>query len=113
MVVAPALIPKRSGERIKANRRDGVTLARHEHGLRRNKWAERLPVRRRERKMQRFKSPGSAQRFLSVHAAVHNAFNVHAISFPVIRSALSEAKRFRIGGRRPRPEQEPSPSTLV
>ena len=26
--------------------------------------------------MQRFKSPGSAQRFLSVHAAVQNAFNV-------------------------------------
>jgi hypothetical protein len=29
-----------------------------------------------ERKIQRFKSPGSAQRFLSVHAAVHNTFNV-------------------------------------
>ena len=27
-VVAPALIPKRSGERIKTNRRDAVTLAR-------------------------------------------------------------------------------------
>jgi len=28
MVVAPALIPKRSGERIKTNRGDAVTLAR-------------------------------------------------------------------------------------
>ena len=37
----------------------------------------------------------------------------NAISFPAIRSALSEAKRFRIGGRRLRPEQEPSPSFLV
>src|SRR5829696_7829936 len=27
-VVAPALIPKRSGERVKTNRRDAVTLAR-------------------------------------------------------------------------------------
>lgn len=27
-MVAPALIPKRSGERIKTNRRDAVTLAR-------------------------------------------------------------------------------------
>src|SRR5262249_47491370 len=43
--------------------------ARHDHGLRRNNRAENshLPVRRRERKMQRFKSLGSAQRFLSVH----------------------------------------------
>jgi putative transposase len=40
--------------------------ARHERGLRRNNRVENshLPVRRRERKMQRFKSPGSAQRFL-------------------------------------------------
>jgi transposase len=28
MVVAPALIPKRAGERVKTNRRDSVTLAR-------------------------------------------------------------------------------------
>jgi transposase len=28
MVVAPALIPKRAGERVKINRRDAVTLAR-------------------------------------------------------------------------------------
>jgi putative transposase len=26
--------------------------------------------------MQRFKSPGSAQKFLSAHAAVYNTFNV-------------------------------------
>jgi transposase-like protein len=29
-----------------------------------------------ERKMQRFKSPGSAQRFLSSHAAIYKIFNV-------------------------------------
>jgi transposase-like protein len=51
---------------------------RHEMGKRKNNRAEKShqPVRRRERKMQRFKSPGSAQRFLSVHAAVYNLFNV-------------------------------------
>src|SRR5260370_16186675 len=36
----------------------------HEQGLRRNN-------RRRERKLQRFKSPESAQRFLSTHASVY------------------------------------------
>ena len=35
-----------------------------------------VPVRRRERKLQRFKSPGSAQRFLSLHAATYNVFTV-------------------------------------
>ena len=58
--------------------------ARHEQGLRKNNRAENShqPVRRRERNIQRFKSPGSAQRFLSTHAAVHDTFNVqdHLIS---------------------------------
>ena len=34
------------------------------------------PVRRRERKQQRFKSPGSAQRFLNVQSSVYNTFYV-------------------------------------
>jgi transposase len=33
MVVAPALIPKRAGERVKTNRRDAVTLARLHYRL--------------------------------------------------------------------------------
>jgi putative transposase len=51
---------------------------RHERGRWRNNRAENShqPTRRRERKMQRFKSPGSAQRFLTSHAAVYNTFNV-------------------------------------
>ena len=69
--------------------------ARHEQGLRKNNRAENshLPVRRRERKMQRFKSPGSAQRFLSVHAVVHNSFNVqrHLVSRNTLRVLRGEA----------------------
>src|SRR5436853_5562123 len=50
----------------------------HERGLRQNNRAEssHVPVRRRERKMQRFRSAGSAQRFLSAHASVYNTFNI-------------------------------------
>jgi putative transposase len=68
---------------------------RHEQGLRKNNRAENshLPVRRRERKMQRFKSPGSAQRFLAVHAAVQNTFNVqrHLVSRNTLRVLRGEA----------------------
>ena len=51
------------------------------------------PVRRRERKMQRFKSAGSAQRFLALHTAVHNTFNVqrHLISRCTLRLFRAEA----------------------
>ena len=46
-----------------------------------------LPVRRRERKMQRFKSQGQAQRFVATHGAVYNTFNVqrHLLSRPALR----------------------------
>ena len=57
---------------------------RHEQGLPENNRAEyyHQPTRRRERKMQRFKSPGSTQRFLSINAAVQNTFDAerHLIS---------------------------------
>ena len=50
--------------------------AEHDRGLRANNRAENShqPVRQRERKQQRFKSQGSAQRFLAVHAATYNTF---------------------------------------
>jgi transposase-like protein len=56
--------------------------ARHEQRLRKNNRAENShqPTRRRERKMQRFKSPGSAQRFLSVHAVIRTLSTSSAIS---------------------------------
>src|ERR1700723_2024175 len=72
-----------------------IGLARHDQGLRSNNRAENShqPTRRRERKMQRFKSPGSAQRFLSVHAVVQNTFNVqrHLTSRRTLRVFREEA----------------------
>jgi transposase-like protein len=50
-----------------------------------------LPVRRRERKMQRFKSQGQAQRFFSTHSAIYNTFNTqrHLISRKTLRTYRS------------------------
>ncbi len=52
-----------------------------------------VPVRRRERKLQGFTSPGSAQRFLSMHAATYNTFTVprHLVSAPTHRLFRAEA----------------------
>ena len=66
----------------------------HDRGRWKNNRAENShqPTRRRERKMQRFKSAGSAQKFLSTHAAAYNTFNVQrhltsAKSHRVLRAA--------------------------
>lgn len=68
---------------------------RHVTGGRLNNRAENshLPVRQRERRMQRFKSPKSAQRFLSIHAALYNTFNTqrHLISRKTMREFRDDA----------------------
>ena len=69
--------------------------AEHEQGTHQNNRAEvsHQPLRRRERKMQRFKSPGSAQRFVSMHAATYNTFNLqrHLISRRTLRTFRAQA----------------------
>ena len=55
-----------------------------------------LVIRRRERKQQKFKSQGSAQRFLSSHGPIYNTFNTqpHMISRPglrILRAGAHEA----------------------
>ena len=52
-----------------------------------------LPIRRRERQQQRFKSQASAQRFLTTHAAIYDTFNIqrHLICRPVLRRFRADA----------------------
>jgi transposase-like protein len=86
--------------------------AEHIQGKRKNNRAEssHVPIRRRERKMQGFRSPGSAQRFLAAQAAVANTFTTsrHLISAATHRqfrteafAAWREAALFSYGGSSP------------
>ncbi|MHA1545495.1 MAG: IS6 family transposase [Alphaproteobacteria bacterium] len=67
----------------------------HDTGHRLNNRAEssHVPIRRRERKMQRFKSQRSAQRFLSTYGPIYNLFNVqrHLISRSTLRLFRNQA----------------------
>ncbi|MFN3877275.1 MAG: IS6 family transposase [Brevundimonas sp.] len=72
---------------------------RHLHSpgrLRENNRAENshLPIRRRERQQQLFKSQASAQRFLTTHAAIYNTFYTqrHLITRPTLRRFRAEAE---------------------
>jgi transposase-like protein len=72
-----------------------LTRAPHTWRKRANNRAEssHVPVRRRERKLQGFKSPRSAQRFLSLHAVTYNTFTVprHLVSARTHRLLRAEA----------------------
>jgi len=72
-----------------------VPHADHSRHKRLNNRAENShrPVRKRERAMQRFKSPEQAQRFLETFSAVCNHFRRHRLSRGCYRQIMRE--RFR------------------
>lgn len=79
---------------------DPISFKRHRPGgMRENNQAENshLVIRRRERQQQRFKSQGSAQRFISSHGPIYNALTLqpHLISRPGLRT-LGDPARPRI-----------------
>ena len=63
------------------------------HRLNNRVESSHVPIRRRERKMQRFKSQGSAQRFLSIFNSIYNLINVqrHLISRNTLRNFRNQA----------------------
>ncbi len=67
----------------------GLTDRHRPGGMRENNRVENshLVIRRPERKQQKFKSQGSAQRFLSTHGPIYNTFNLqpHLVSLPALR----------------------------
>jgi putative transposase len=92
---APAVLMTDKLGSYGAARRELGLSAHHDQGLRKNNRAENSHqvVRRRERKMQGFKSVGSAQGFLSVHSAAYNTFNLqrHLVSRRSLRLFRVEA----------------------
>jgi transposase-like protein len=77
-----------------AAKRELRLSCRHDQGLRKNNRAENShqPVRRRERKQQRFKSPGSAQRFLSTMLRFTTPSPFNATSSPATRFGPSGSR---------------------
>lgn len=75
----------------------GLTSRHRPGGMRENNRVENshLVIRPRERKQQKFKSKGSAQRFLASHSAVYNTFNLqpHLISRSTLRILRARADR--------------------
>jgi putative transposase len=94
-----AFVPERLITDDLGSYRAAVNVLGIEHCQQRGRWRNnraensRQPTRRWERKMQRFKSPGSVPKFLATHAAVYNTFNVqrHLTSAQTHRTLRAEA----------------------
>ena len=79
-------------------RREILPEVRHRSSRYLNNRAENShrPTRRRERQMQRFKSPEQAQRFLSAHAMIHGHFRPRRHLMTAARYRRARADAFRV-----------------
>ena len=79
-------------------RREVLPEVRHRTSRYLNNRAENShrPTRRRERQMQRFKSPGQAQRFLSSHAMIYGHFRPRRHLMTAARYRRARAEAFRV-----------------
>ena len=79
-------------------KREVLPEARHRTSRYLNNRAENShrPTRRRERQMQRFKSPEQAQRFLSSHAFIHGHFHPRRHLMSAAHYRRARTKAFRI-----------------
>src|SRR5579863_10430937 len=100
-----AFVPERFTDDLRsysATARDLGIERLHERGRWKNMNSHQ-PTRRRERKIQRFKSARSAQKFLSAHAAVYNTFNVQRhLTSPITPRATHRGDGHVARGRRGR-----------
>ena len=75
----------------------GLNALHRPRGTRENNRAENfhMVIRRRELKQQKFKSQGSAQKFLATHPVIYSTFNLqpHPIRRPTLRLFRAEAYR--------------------
>ena len=81
-----------------AARREVLPEVRHRSSRYLNNRAENShrPTRRRERQMQRFKSPEQAQRFLSSHAMIYGHFRPRRHLMTADQYRRARAKAFRV-----------------
>ena len=81
-----------------AAKREILPSVEHRQSCYLNNRAEVLhqPTRRRERQMQRFKSARHAQRFLSVHARIHNHFQLRRHRLTAIQHRAARDAAFRV-----------------
>ena len=81
-----------------AARREVLPEVRHRTSRRLDNRAKNShrPTRRRERQMQRFKSPGQAQRFLSAHAMIYGHFRPRRHLMTADRYRHARAEAFRV-----------------